>query len=71
MKATPSPIREQGREPAECEIGDWIIASNVPDWNDDPTRSRIYFDPAGQRETAFKLLPDMNGKRQMVWIRIG
>lgn len=71
MKTTVNPIGTQRHEPAACEIGDWILAAEVTDWNANSPHGHILIDPGGGREMAFKLLPYVDGKRQVVWIRIG
>lgn len=69
---TSNPIGELRTNPAFCDIGDWVNAADVPEWENDFCHDRPF--PGDDHQDGmkiFKLFPYVDGKRQLVWIRIG
>jgi hypothetical protein len=60
------------RTPDECEVGDWITAESRPEWDGDAPGGRVYR-PNGREGEAmvFRLEPYVDGKRVVVWRRVG
>ena len=68
---TQSPIGQQRTLPNTCEIGDWIPASDIPEWETDYCHDRPFLGDHRAGLKVFKLFPSVDGKLQQVWIRIG
>ena len=65
-----NPIGQSRTEPSSCQVGDWVTSSSVPEWDFDRNYPFQGEDPATEPKV-FKLFPYVDGKRQLVWIRIG